>query len=86
MARSRPLHLRRPTGQNTVHRVYAVCRGSSVPQQARCHLDDGGAVLCAFQTISVALEAVSSSSNIELVRHRSLSPKEQNRVTNALLA
>ncbi len=77
--------MRRPTAQDDVHRVYAVNRDSP-SMQGRCKLDDGSAVLCAFETVGTAIEATSNAPSLRLVRHRSLSPDEQKRVESALLA
>lgn len=84
MARSRPLTIRRPNTQEDVHRVYAVDQNST--PKGCCKLDDGSTVLCAFETISVALEALSMNPSLQLVRHRSLNSQEQERVETALLA
>ena len=85
MARSKTLDMRRPTAQENVHRVYAVNRDSP-SVQGRCKLEDGGAVLCAFETVGTAIEATSKAPSLRLVRHRSLSLDEQERVESALLA
>jgi len=85
MAQSTTLDIRRPAAQEDVHRVYAVARNSP-SVEGRCTLEDGSAVLCAFETISIAIEATSNDSNLALVRHRDLSSDEQARVEAALLA
>lgn len=85
MARSRSLNLRRPTAHEEVHRVYAV-NGEAPPTQGRCVLDDGRAVVQAFETIATAIKATADTPNRGLVRHRDLSPEEQERVERALLA
>lgn len=85
MARSRTLDIRRPAAHEDVHRVYVVNRDSD-SAQGRCNLDDGSAVLCAFETIEMAIEATTDDPSLRLVRHRSLSPQEQERVEAALLA
>jgi hypothetical protein len=85
MARSKTLDSSRLSAQDDVHRVYAV-RSDPPSGQACCHLDDGRAVLCAFETFSGAVEATSSDPSLHLVRHQSLSPAEQDRVEAALLA
>ena len=84
MANSHTLNIRRPSEREDVHRVYAVS-GDSSSAQGQCTLDDGSAVLCAFETISMAIEATSDDPSLQLVRHRSLSPQEQERVEAALL-
>ena len=84
MARPRPLDLRRPEARETVHRVYAVNRNS--PAGGRCMLDDGSIVLCAFETVQMAIRATSKDPGLQLVRHQALSSKEQERVQTALLA
>ena len=85
MARSRPLDIRRPTSRENVHRVYAV-NCDSPSDNGRCKLDDGSTVLCAYETIGVALAATAGDPGLQLVRHRSLSSSEQQRVESALLA
>lgn len=84
MAKSRTLDIRRPAEQEDVHRIYAVSSDSS-SAQGQCMLDDGSAVLCAFETVSMAIEATSDDPSLQLVRHRSLSSQEQERVEVALL-
>lgn len=85
MAQSRTLGIRRPTAREEVHRVYAVTRDSSA-EQGRCLLEDGSAVVCAFETMKVAVEATADNPNLCLVRHRALSSEERERVERALLA
>ena len=84
MANSRTLDIRRPAEREEVHRIYAAS-SDSPSAQGRCKLDDGSAVLCAFETVSKAVEATSDDPSLQLVRHRSLSPREQERVEAALL-
>lgn len=85
MAQSRTLDLRRPAAHEEVHRVYAV--NSDAPStQGRCKLEDGSTVICAFETVDVAVEAAADDPSLHLVRHRSLSSQEQKRVEMALLA
>jgi hypothetical protein len=65
--------------------VYAI--NSDAPStQGRCNLQDGSTVICAFETVGMALEATADDPSLQLVRHRSLSPQEQKRVEMALLA
>jgi hypothetical protein len=85
MAQSTTLDIGRPTTQENVHRVYAVARNSP-SVEGRCTLEDGSAVLCAFETVSIAIEATSNDPSLDLVRHRELSSEEQERVEAALLA
>ena len=85
MAQSTTLDIRRPAAQEDVHRVYAVSRNSP-SVEGRCTLQDGSAVLCAFETVSMAIEATSNDPSLDLVRHRELSSEEQERVEAALLA
>lgn len=85
MARSRTLDIRRPAARENVHRVYAVNR-DSLATQGRCNLDDGSAVLCAFETVGVAIEATADDPSLGLVRHQSLNSEERRRVEAALLA
>ena len=85
MAQSTTLNIRRSAVQDDVHRVYVVNRDSP-PEEGRCTLEDGSAVLCAFETVGMAIEATSGDPSLRLVRHRSLSPEEQQRVETALLA
>lgn len=85
MAQSTTLDIRRPAAHEDVHRVYAVVPNSP-SMEGRCTLEDGSAVLCAFETISIAIEATSNDPNLALVRHRDLSSDEQDRVETALLA
>lgn len=75
--------LRRPV--EDVRRVYAV-DDDSTSARGRCHLDDGSAVVCAFETAEAALKATTDDPNLRLVRHQSLSPQERERVETALLA
>ncbi|PSQ88074.1 MAG: hypothetical protein BRD30_07825 [Bacteroidetes bacterium QH_2_63_10] len=85
MAQSRSLNLRRPAAHEEVHRVYAV--NSECPsRQGRCVLDDGSAVVHAFETVATALRATANDPNLRLVRHRALNADEQERVEKALLA
>lgn len=85
MAQSRSLKIRRPTSREEVHRVYVVnCDSSST--QGRCKLEDGSTVLCAFETVEMAIKAVANDPSLRLVRHRALSPEERQRVEAALLA
>lgn len=77
--------LRRSAVPQNVRRIYAVDDDSSFTQ-GRCYLDDGSAVICAFETVEAALEATADDPTVRLVRHRSLSPREQKRVGSALLA
>ena len=85
MAQSTTLNIRRSAVQDDVHRVYVVNRDSP-PEAGRCTLEDGSAVLCAFETVSIAIEATSNDPSLDLVRHRELSSEEQERVEAALLA
>lgn len=74
----------RPRPREKVDRVYAVSNDSPFPQ-GRCYLEDGSAVICAFDTVRAAKEATTNDSTLRLVRHRSLSSQEQKRVEKALL-
>lgn len=85
MARSRSLNLRRPAAHEEVYRVYAVT-SEDPSTQGRCMLDDGRVVVQAFETVATAIKATADDSNRRLVRHRDLSPEEQERVEKALLA
>lgn len=85
MARSRTLDLRRPATREDVHRVYAVNRNSP-PARGRCTLEDGSTVICAFETVGVAIRATANDPSLRLVRHRSLNSKEQKRVETAFFA
>ena len=85
MVQSRPFDLRRPSARRDLHRVYAVNR-ESPSAQGRCTLEDGSPVLCAFETVEMAIQATSNDPRLRLVRHRDLSPEEQERVQTALLA
>jgi hypothetical protein len=85
MTRHRSPDLRRPAALEDARRVYAVNDDSS-SARGRCFLDDGSAVICAFETVEAALEATADDPKLRLVRHRSLRPREQKRVESALLA
>lgn len=85
MAQSRSLQIHRPTSQEEIHRVYVVNRDSP-STQGRCTLEDGSTVLCAFETMEVAIKAVANDPSLRLVRHRALSAEERRRVEAALLA
>lgn len=85
MAHSTTLDIRRPAAQEDVDRVYVINRDSP-PAEGGCTLEDGSVVLCAFETVNMAIEATSNDPSLRLVRHHSLSPEEQERVETALLA
>lgn len=85
MAQFRPFDLRPPSVRRGLHRVYAVNRESPSPQ-GRCTLKDGSPVLCAFETVEMAIQATSNDPRLQLVQHRDLSSEEQERVQTALLA
>ena len=80
-----PFPDRRSNTRREIDRVYAVS-SDSASAQGRCYLDDGSAVICAFDTIGDATEATADDSTLRLVRHRSLSSQEQQRVAAALLS
>lgn len=85
VTRHRSSDLRRSAALQDVRRIYAVDDNSSSAQGC-CYLEDGSAVICAFETLEAGLEATADDPNLRLVSHRSLSPREQKRVESALLA
>lgn len=84
MAQARSLGFPRPASSDDIHRVYAVTSESST-ERGRCTLDDGSAVVYAFESMATAIEAVTDDPSLRLVRHRALSTEEQARVESALL-
>lgn len=84
MAQSSVPDAHRPAVHENTERVYVI-NCNSPPRQGRCNLDDGSAVLCAFEAVGAAIEATADDPSLRLVRHRSLSPDEQDRVEEALL-